>query len=83
MKTRSRLDKIKCYREPLTEKVVISVESHVVAPGKVPVGILPVGSWMVEGSHKSSGGKCVLVGKSLVEGGRTGYLEIGQSKGYP
>ena len=59
MKSRNGLDKNKCYRVSLAEKIVLTAGSCVVAPGKVPAGILPVGSWMVEGLHKPHGGKCV------------------------
>ena len=36
---------------------------------------LPGGGWMVEGLHKPPGGKCVMVGRSLVEGG-TGSVAV-------
>ena len=68
IKTRNGLDKNKCFRVSQAEKVVIS--RGVVAPGNMLAGILPAGSWMVEALHKSPRGMCVLVGSSLVEGGR-------------
>ena len=52
MKTRNGLDKSKCYRVSLAKQVVMSAGSCIVAPGKVLAGILPVGSWMVEGLYK-------------------------------
>ena len=51
-KTTNGLDKSKCYRVSLVEKVVTPVGIPVVAPGKAPAGILSVGSLMVEGLHK-------------------------------
>ena len=46
-----------------------------VAPGKISAGILPDDDWIVEGLHKPPGGKCVMVGRSLVEGG-TGRVAV-------
>ena len=48
MKTRNGLDKNKCSRVSIEIKIVIPVGSRVVAPGNVPAGILPVGSWILE-----------------------------------
>ena len=47
-------------------RLVIPAESRVADPGKVPAGILPVGSWKVEGLHKPAGGKCVLLSEEEV-----------------
>ena len=69
MSTRNGLDRNKCYRVSLAEKIVIPAGSQVIVPGKISTGILPGGGWMVEGLHKPPGGKCVMVGQSLVEGG--------------
>lgn len=66
--TRNGLSRNKCYRVSLAEKVVIPAGSRMVVPGKVPAGVLPGGSWMVEALSKPPGGKCVMVGRSLVEG---------------
>ena len=75
MSTRNALDRNKCYRVSLAEKVAILAGSRVIAPGKISAGILPSGDWMVEGLHKPPGGKCVMVGRSLVEEG-TGKVAI-------
>ena len=71
MSNRNGLDRNKCYGVSLSEKVVIQAGSRVIAPGKISTGILPSGDWMVEGLHKPPGGKCVMVGRSLVEWGIT------------
>ena len=52
------------------EEVVIPAGSRKIVPGKVPAGVLSEGSWMVESLSKPPGGKCVMVGRSLVEGGK-------------
>ena len=70
MTTRNGLARDRCYRVSLAEEVVIPAGSRMVVPGKIPAGILPKGSWMVDSLSKPPGGKCVLVGRSLVEGGR-------------
>ena len=70
MKTINGLQRGKCYRVSVAEKVVIPAGSRMVVPGKVPAGILAGGSWMVEGLSRPPGGKCVMVGRSLVKGCR-------------
>ena len=70
MTTRNGLARHRCYRVSLAEEVVIPAGSRMVVPGKIPAGVLPKGSWMVDSLSKPPGGKCVLVGRSLVEGGR-------------
>ena len=70
MTTRDGLSRNKCYRVSLAEKVVIPAGSRKIVTGKIPAGVLPGGEWMVEALHKPPGGKCVMVGRSLVEGGR-------------
>ena len=69
MTTRNGLDRNKCYRVSLAEKIVIPAGGRVITPGKISAGILPDGDWMVESLHKPPGGKCVMVGQSLDEGG--------------
>ena len=53
----------------LAEKIVIPAGGRVIAPGKISAGILRGGGWMAGDLHKPPGGKCVMVGRSLVEGG--------------
>ena len=67
---RPGMDKNKCYRISPAEKIVKPEGSHVVAPGKVPAGILTAGSWMVEVLYKPTRVESVLARRSLVEGGR-------------
>ena len=59
-----------CYRVYLAEEVVIPAGHWMVVPGKIPAGILPGGTWRVDSLKKTPGGKCVMVDRSLVEGGR-------------
>ena len=68
MTTRSGLSRNKCYGVSLTEEVVIPAGGRIVVLGKVPAGVLPKGSWMVESLSKPPGGKYVIVGISLVDG---------------
>ena len=68
--TRNGLAGDKCYRVSLTEEVVIPAGHRIVVPGKISAGILPKGSWMVDSLRKPPGGKCVMVGRSLVDGGK-------------
>ena len=70
MATKDGLSRDKCYRVSLAEKVVIPAGSRKIVAGKVPAGVLPSGDWMVEALHKPPGGKCVMVGRSLVGGGK-------------
>ena len=60
--------KKKRYRVSLAEKVVIPAGSRMVVPGKVPAAVLPKGSTMMESMSKPPGGKCMMVGRSLMEG---------------
>jgi hypothetical protein len=75
MPTRCGLERNKCYRVALSEKVVLPAGSRKIVRGKVPAGVLGEGSWMVDSLSKPPGGKCVLVGRSVVEGGR-GHLNL-------
>ena len=70
MATRNGLARDRCYRVSLAEEVVVPAGSRLIVPGKIPAGVLPKGNWMVDSLSKPPGGKCVLVGRSLVEGGR-------------
>ena len=60
----------RCYRVSMAKEVVIPAGHQMVIPGKIPAGIFPGGSWMVDSLNKPPGGKCVMVFKSLLEGGR-------------
>ena len=60
----------RCYQVSVAKEDVIPAGRWMVVPGKIPGGILPGGSWMVDSLDKPPGGKCVMVGRSLVEGGR-------------
>ena len=70
MATRNGLAGNRCYRGSLAEQVVIPAGHQMVVPGKVPAGVLSGRSWMVDSLSKPPGVKCVMVGRSLVEGGR-------------
>ena len=68
MATCNGLTRNRCYKVPLAEEVVNPAGHRMVVPGKVPAGVLPGSSWMVDSLSKPRGGKCVMVGKRLVEG---------------
>ena len=70
MATRDGLMRDRCYRVSLAEEVIIPAGSRMVVAGRVPAGVLPLGDWLVEPLSKPPGGKCVMVGRSLVGGGR-------------
>ena len=48
--------------------MVLPARNRMVVAGKVPAGILVKGNRMVESLSKPPGGKCVMIGQSLVEG---------------
>ena len=50
----------------LAEEVVISAGHRTLVLGKVLAGVLPGGSLMEDSLNKPPGGKCVMVGRSLV-----------------
>ena len=71
---KAKLGVRKCYRVSVREELVIPAGSRMLVPGKVPAGILPEGQWMLESMRKPPGGKCLLVGRSLIEGGKNRVL---------
>ena len=48
--------------------MIIPAGNRMVVAGKVPAEVLSKGSWMVESQSKPPRGKCVRIGRSLVEG---------------
>jgi len=70
MPTRSGLKRDRCYRVSLAERVVIPAGGRKIVAGKIPAGVLAGGNWMIDTLSKPPGGKCVMVGRSLVEGGK-------------
>ena len=70
MATCNRLAGNGCYWVSLATEVVIQAGHQMVVPGKILAGVLPGWSWMVDSLSKPPGGKCVMVGRSLVKGGR-------------
>ena len=65
--TKSGLSRNKCYRVSLAEKLVLTAGNRMRVAGTVPAGVLAKENWMVEYLSKPPGGKCVMVGRSLVE----------------
>ena len=57
----------RCYRVSLAEEIVIPAGRQMVVPRKIPTGVLPEGSCIVDSLSKPPGGKWVMVGRSLVE----------------
>ena len=70
MATRDGLTRDRCYRVSVADEVVVPAGSRMIIPGRVPAGVLPQGDWLVEPLSKPPGGKCVMIGRSLVEGGK-------------
>lgn len=66
--TQGGLSLDRCYRVALAEPVTLPAGHRKVVMGKVPAGVLPKGEWMVEGLSRPPGGKCVMVGRSVVRG---------------
>ena len=60
---------VTAYWVSLAEEI-IPAGHRMVVPGKVPAGVLPGGSLMMDSLSKPPGGKCFMVGRSPVEGGR-------------
>jgi transposase InsO family protein len=68
--TQVALDGRKCYRVTLAAKTMVPAGHRVLVSGKVKTGVLSTKTdWMVESLSKPPGGKCLLVGRSLVSGG--------------
>ena len=65
-----RLARNICYGVYLAEDVVTSLVHWMMVQRKVLAGILPEGNWKVDSFSKPPGGKCVMVGRSLVEEGK-------------
>ena len=71
MSTHQGLSRESCYRVSVAEKVVVPARSRMVISGRVSAGVLSNGNWMVDSLSNPPKGKCILVGRSLVAGGKS------------
>ena len=63
----------RCYLVSLPQEVVIPAGHQMVVPGNIPAGFFRM---ELDGGIKPPGGKCVIVGRSLLERGREVHVEM-------